>query len=70
MRTKKAKPKNATKPSYITFTPADVAGFEAAITKARAEGKSMFVWREHEFVLDYATYLLEFLKRQLDLSIL
>ena len=45
----------------INFDPDKLAEFKKALSGAIAEKKEVFVFEEHEFLVSYARYLVEYL---------
>lgn len=58
--TKKKEPQR-----FVTFTPATVAEFEKVCEAAARDGKTEFSWDGNVFLVSYARYLIEYLKRKL-----
>ena len=50
----------------INFSHSDYIELTAAYEQAILQKKDKFTWREHEFVTDYAKYLLEFISENLN----
>jgi hypothetical protein len=48
----------------ISFSPVDEARFRAAYKKAKEEKLDSFRFKQHEWVTDYAKYVLEYLDMQ------
>ncbi len=51
------------------FTPEKLAGLKDALKKAQSEGKSrhgVFIFDGQEYVVGYATYLIEYLESRLE----
>ena len=50
----------------ISLSHSDYLELAAAYEQAVLHKKDKFTWREHEFVTDYAKYLLEFISENLN----
>lgn len=47
---------------YLAWTPTMLKRFKSAVKKAEAESAETFVFEEHEFLVAYARYLIEYLE--------
>lgn len=48
--------------AYITWDRPKLLRFKAAYEKAKAAGAEQFVFEEHEFLVAYAKYLIQYLE--------
>jgi hypothetical protein len=48
----------------VTWTKQKLVQFRPRYTAARVAGKQSFVFEDHEYVTDYAMYLIEYLEGQ------
>lgn len=46
---------------HISFTRADKARFERALAEAQSQGRDRFTFDGHEFLVDYARYVVRYL---------